>query len=129
VNLPWGFVITLAMTGVFIGLISSLVGLRQKAEIPLWFTWYAMWVVVVLVYRVPSPFPVILIASILAGILNGLTSSLLIKSYRKKNPWYEKQLDVSNMRVARRFLTVGPIIGAVFGAVVGGIAWGLSKAL
>lgn len=126
-SLSWGFVITPAMTGVFMGLTSSLVGLRQKAEIPLWFTWYAMWIMVVLAFRGPNPFLVILIASILAGILNGLTTSLLIESYRKKNPWYAKQMEVPNRQVVRRFLMTGPIVGAVFGALIGGIAWGLSE--
>lgn len=126
-SLPWGLVLSFALTGVFMSLLSCLRGLRQKAEIPLWWALYAIWVVIVVWRDVPNPFLVILVASILAGVLNGALTSILIEHYIRNNPWYADKMQGSKLVLSARFLMMGVVIGVVFGALVGAIAWALSR--
>ncbi len=127
VTMPWGTIIALASTGIGMALLSSLVGMRQKIEIRLWWSLYAIWVAVVLLTGIAAPFLTILIASVLAGVLHATTQGLLINHYRRNNPWYADQMKGSNAKSAAQFLMMGVIIGTGFGALVGVIAWGIAR--
>ena len=126
-DLPWGLIAALGSTGIAMALLSSLVGMRQKVEVPLWWALYAVWVAVVLLTGVQAPFRTILLASIFAGIVHGITQGLLIERYKRSNPWYADKMKGPNAKLAMMFVVMGVVIGVVFGAVVGGIAWGLAR--
>ena len=124
--LQWGIIISLASTGIIMALLSSLVGMKQKVESPLWWGLYVIWIIVVLLLKANNPFLTILVSSILAGLLHGITQGILIEHYKKNNPWYVERMQGSNVKMAIQFVVMGIAIGAGFGAIVGGIAWGLS---
>ena len=126
-GLRWPLVLGLAATGIPMALLSSLVGLRQKVEIPLWWALYAGWVVVVLSTGVEAVFTTITVASLLAGIAHSATQALLVRHYRRNNPWYAEQMQGSDGKLAAGFLVMGVVIGLGFGAVVGLVAWALAR--
>lgn len=125
-NLQWGLITGLSGTGIIMGLISCLVGMRQKVEIPLWWGLYAIWIAIMLFTNASAPFLTILIASGLAGILHGMTQAFLVDHYKENNPWYAEKMQGPKGKMATQFVVMGIVIGIVFGAIVGGIAWGLS---
>lgn len=125
-DLKWSLVLSLAATGILMALLSSLVGMKQKVENTAWWGLYVVWIIVVLLLKTQNPFLTILISSILAGSLHGLTQGILIEQYKKNNPWYAEQMQGSNLKMATQFFLIGIVVGAGFGAIVGGIAWGLS---
>ena len=45
-DLFWPIILGLGSTGILMALLSSLVGMRQKVEMPTWWGLYAIWVVV-----------------------------------------------------------------------------------
>ena len=124
-DVSWVLISGLASTGIVIAVLSCLVGMRQKIEIPLWWMNYAAWVMIVLLTDSPSPFLTIVISSLLAGVLHGTTQAVLLRQYRRNNPWYEDRMRVPDRRLRVQFILMGVAIGGLFGAVVGGIAWGL----
>ncbi|MGD8867276.1 MAG: hypothetical protein PVI01_06590 [Gemmatimonadales bacterium] len=126
-ELPWTMIVVLAATGLLMGLVSCLVGMRPKVENSAWWALYAVWVAVVLLFDRGAPFLTILIASALAGALHGTTRALLLAQYRAHNPWHAKWTRGPRAKLALQFVVMGVVIGTAFGAVVGGIAWGLSR--
>lgn len=126
-GLPWNVIFGLAATGIFMALLSSLVGIRQKLEVPLWWGLYALWIAFVLIVEPTAPFRTILVASFLAGIVHAATQSLLLDAYIANNPWYADQMQKPKTKLAVSFLTQGVLVGIVFGALVGGIAWAIQR--
>lgn len=126
-ELPWTVIAPLAATGVLMGLVSCLVGMRPKVENPAWWALYAVWIAVVLLLDRGAPFLTILIASALAGTLHGATRALLLDQYRAHNPWHAKWTQGPRGKLSLQFVVMGAVIGTAFGAVVGGIAWGLTR--
>jgi hypothetical protein len=122
-TLPWQLILGLSTTGILMALLSSLVGLRQKVEIPMWWGLYVIWIVIVLASGVREVFRTILFASVLAGLLHGLTQAILLEQYRKNNPWYADEMQSSTARLRARFVLAAVAVGAAFGAIVGGVAW------
>jgi len=128
-EVSWGLVAVFGATGLIMAMLSSLVGMRQKIEIPLWWMNYAIWIVIVLLKNAPAPFLTILIASIIAGIVHGFMQSILLSAYKANNPWYADRMKGRESRLRLQFMTMGVVIGCAFGAIVGGIAWGLERIL
>ncbi|MCP3981784.1 MAG: hypothetical protein GY716_20980 [bacterium] len=128
-DLPWAWISILAATCIPMALLSSLVGLRQKLEMPLWWGLYAIWIAVVLMLDIGAPFRTILIASTVGGVLHGITQGVLIDRYIENNPWYADQMQGPKPRMRMMFVVMGLGIGLVFGAIMGGIAWGLDRYL
>jgi hypothetical protein len=126
-GISWIHVCAFGATGMGMALLSCLVGMRQKLEIPAWWLLYVLWIVVVLVLDVRAPFRTILYASTLAGLLHGATTSMLMDQYILNNPWYAEQMQGPKPALARQFILTGVGIGVAFGALVGGIAWGLAR--
>lgn len=126
-DLSWGWILVLASTGIIMALVSSLVGMRPRVEIPSWWALYAAWIVVVLVIGNDAPFRTILISSILAGIVHGLTQALLIDSYLDNNPWHaDKMTGPPRSTLEFQFILSGVLFGAAFGVLVATIAWALA---
>ncbi|TDI86511.1 MAG: hypothetical protein E2O78_02765 [Caldithrix sp.] len=128
-DISWHLVLSLASTGIGMGLVSCFVGMRPKLENPLWWLLYFIWITVVLSLGSNAPFLTLLLASVLAGLLHGCTSALLIDKYIQNNPWHSKQMQGPKSKLARRFVAIGLSVGVVFGVVVGGIGWSLSRLL
>lgn len=126
-ELPWGLVALFASTGLGMALLSCLVGMRPKVENPAWWGLYAGWVIVAFALGVEPVFRMILVSSILAGVLYGITCGLLLDRYIANNPWHAERMQGSRMRLKGRFLLTGVLVGAGFGAVVAGIAWGIAR--
>ena len=126
-TLSWPLILGLSSTGIFMALISSLVGMRQKVEVPSWWILYAIWVAIVLGSGNEAPFRTILIASLVAGVLHAITQSLLLDAYIRNNPWYAEQMQKPRTILRLQFLRSGVMIGAGFGALIGGIAWGIGR--
>lgn len=126
-ELHWTLVGVLAMSGIAMGLVSCLVGMRPKLENSLWWGLYAAWIAVVLTLGRGSPFLTILVASGLAGVLHGATQTLLLDQYRASNPWHAERTQGPRGKLALQFVAMGAVIGTAAGAVVGGIAWALSQ--
>lgn len=55
-ELPWDLVLALSTTGVFMALLSSLIGMRPKVENPLWWAVYAVWIAMWQLRTVGRPF-------------------------------------------------------------------------
>jgi len=125
-NLDWIFIGALSTTGIIMALISCLIGMRQKVEIPLWWSLYAIWIVITLSTDTPAPFLTILTASSLAGTFHGVIQAFLIDQYIRNNPWYAEKMQGPRKKLAAQFVIMGVVIGIVFGAIVGGIARGLA---
>ncbi|MFQ5530247.1 MAG: hypothetical protein ACE5FP_07835 [Gemmatimonadota bacterium] len=126
-SLPWALIVGLGLTGVLMGLVSCLVGMRPKVENPAWWGLYAIWIAIVLFVDRSAPFITILIASGMAGLLHGTTTALLLDQYRDNNPWHAEKTQGSRGTLAAYFIGMGLVIGIAFGTVVGGVAWGLSR--
>jgi hypothetical protein len=122
----WGLVMGLGATGIVLALLSCLVGMRPKVENPAWWGLYVVWIVVVLAVGVSPPFFTLLAASILAGLLHGTTTELLIDRYIENNSWHAEKMQGPKSKHALKFVLTGLVVGVGMGAVVGGIAWGLS---
>lgn len=126
-DLPWTLIAALGSTGILMALVSCLVGMRPKVENPAWWGLYTVWVTIVLLLDRSAPFRTIVIASTIAGVLNGTTVSLLLDQYRRNNPWHAEQTQGSRGKLAAQFIGMGLAIGVGFGAIVGGIAWGITR--
>ena len=126
-ELPWDLVLALSTTGVFMALLSSLIGMRTKVENPLWWAVYAVWIAIVVTADRGAPFLTILVASPLAGLWHGATQAILVNQYKRNNPWHAEKMRGSRRKYLAQLLLMGVAVGTVFGAVVGAIAWGLSR--
>ncbi len=126
-ELDWTLILGLGATGVLMALVSCLVGMKARVEMPAWWVLYAVWVVVVLKVGNATPFRTILFASIVAGVLHASVQCLLLPQYIRSNPWYAEQMKKPTGTLRRQFLISGVLIGAVFGALVAGIAWWIAR--
>ena len=122
-GLSWPLILGLASTGVVMALVSSLIGMRQRVEIPSWWALYAGWVAIVLLSGNDAPFRTVLMSSALAGVLHATTQSILLDQYIRNNPWYSEQMNKPRTSLRAQFLVSGLLIGTGFGALVAGIAW------
>ena len=126
-ELSWVLILALASTGIIMALASSLIGMRQRVEIPSWWALYAVWVAIVLLTGNDAPFRTILISSVIAGVLHATTQSILLDHYIKNNPWYSEQMNKPRASLRLQFIISGIVIGTAFGALVAGIAWGIRR--
>lgn len=126
-GVSWGLVAAFAATGVLMALLSCLVGMRPRLENPLWWALYAVWVAIVLSAGIEAPFLTLWLSSILAGLLHGGVTALLLDRYIANNPWHADRTKGPRGKLAAQFVAMGVVIGAVFGLVVAGIAWGLAR--
>ena len=110
-QLPWTLVAVFATTGILMGQVSCLVGMRPKVENPAWWGLYVVWMVVVFLLEPAAPFLTILVASGLAGLLHGATTGLLLNQYREHNPWHAERAKGPRVRVAAQFVAMGAVIG------------------
>ncbi len=90
-ELPWDLVLALSTTGVFMALLSSLIGMRPKVENPLWWAVYAVWIAIVVSADRGAPFLTILVASPLSGLWHGATQAILLNQYKRNNPWHAEE--------------------------------------
>ncbi len=128
-DISWHLVLSFAATGIGMGLLSCLVGMKPKLENPLWWGLYLIWITVVLGLGSNAPFLTLLLASTLAGVLHGCTSALLMDKYIQNNPWHSKKLKGPKSKLAQKFVKIGMGVGFGFGLIVAGIGWGLSRLL
>jgi len=126
-TLSWPHVLGLGAFGLVLGLLSTLVGLKQKQEISLWFAIYFAMVLLARVTSAPHPFTTILFASILAGLLSATTTMILFGPYVRNNPWYAEQVRRPRAQLAGSFYGMALGMGTLFGAVFGGLAWALQR--
>lgn len=98
-ELPWDLVLALSTTGVFMALLSSLIGMRPKVENPLWWAVYAVWIAIVVTADRGAPFLTILVASPLAGLWHGTTQAILLTQYKRNNPWHAEKMRGSRPEV------------------------------
>jgi len=126
-GVSWGLVAAFAATGVLMALLSCLVGMRPRLENPLWWALYAVWVAIVLSAGIEAPFLTLWLSSILAGLLHGGVTALLLDRYIANNPWHADRTKGPRGKLAAQFVAMGVVIGTVFGLVVAGIAWGLAR--
>ncbi|MFT6395955.1 MAG: hypothetical protein ACJAYU_000697 [Bradymonadia bacterium] len=116
-------VLVLSLTGLIMGLITSLVGIAA-IEAYVWTVFYVAWVVIVTQRGVEKPFVTIMAASMIGAVLTGVSQMLLFESYMANNPAYAEQMaDAKSWQT----VPVALVMGAVFGAVFGGIAAGIRK--
>ena len=126
-ELSWPLILGLSSTGIPMALASSLIGMRQRVEIPSWWVLYAGWITIVLLSGNDAPFRTILVSSAIAGVLHATTQSVLLDHYIKNNPWYSEQMNKPRTSLRLRFILSGLLIGAGFGALVAAIAWGIHR--
>jgi len=126
-DVSWQLVLSLGATGIVMALVSCFVGLRPKVENPAWWGLYAVWIAIVLALGDATPFRTVLFASIVAGGLHGVTTSLCIDRYIVSNPWHAERMQAPKSKLRLMFCATGLLVGTVFGAVVAGIAWGLAR--
>lgn len=121
----WMWVLVLSLTGLVMGLVTSLVGLPGSVEPLVWIAFYVAWGVLV-IRRELRPFLTPLVASTLSGVWTGGTQYVLRDQYLANNPWYADQLTEQGMTLSGTVL-FGVGMGVVWGLIVGGICWGVAK--
>ncbi|MEQ8766510.1 MAG: hypothetical protein RL885_21530 [Planctomycetota bacterium] len=126
-EVSWELAVFFALSGIAMALVSCLIGMRPKVENPAWWLVYAAWIAIVILTNAPAPFWTLWIASMLAGLLHGATSALLVDRYVQNNPWHQERMQGPRKKHQLQFLIAGPIVGVVFGALVGGIGYGLAR--
>lgn len=126
-EISWWLVVVFASSGIGMALLSCLIGMRPKIENPLWWGLYVVWVGIALAAGIKAPFSTLLVSSILAGLLHGTTSALLLDQYITNNPWHANRMQGPRGKLASQFMVMGIVFGIAFGAVVAGIAWGISR--
>ncbi len=110
----WTWIAIFSLTGVVVGLLTSLVGLPGGLEPAVWVGFYLLWGVAVVKRDLP-PFWTPFIGSVGSGVLVGITQFALWTSYVASNPWYADQIADSEAN-----------LGQILGFGVGmGIGWGL----
>lgn len=113
----------LSLTGVVMGLATSLVGIPPRIETGIWVAFYVAWIALVVRFDVKRPFWTILLGSIATGVVAGTIQVLLFWQYRANNPWYAEELQ-GRGRTAflGTFVGQGIIAGAIFGIIAGVLA-------
>ncbi len=114
-SLSWPAIAILSLTGLVMGLLTSLVGLPQFVELGVWLTAYVGWGFFVLRSNLPA-FVTPLLASVLSGVWTGGAQYLLRDQYVANNPWYASDIAEAGG------ITLGGVLGF---ALVMGLAWGL----
>lgn len=113
----------LSLTGVVMGLVTSLAGIPPSIETVVWIAFYVAWIVLVVRYRIERPFLTVLLGSIATGVLAGAIQVLLFWQYRANNPWYADELQGKGRTAfLMSFVGQGVIAGAIFGLIAGALA-------
>ncbi|MCH9682266.1 MAG: hypothetical protein K0V04_12580 [Deltaproteobacteria bacterium] len=115
-----GFIFALSLTGVVMGLLTSLVGLPQAVEVSVWIAAYVVWGVVVVRTR-QRPFLTTLLASLLSGVWTGTLQVVLAEQYIANNPWYAEDIVQAGGMTAAAVIGFALTMGLAWGLVVGGI--------
>lgn len=120
--------LALSLTGVVMGLLTSLVGLGVPAEPIVWTLAYAAWAVIVVKARTPKPFLTVVVGSLLTGLWCGVVQTVLFDAYLASNAEAAAQIeDPSRAAAAPLLIGFGVLMGLVFGAIFGAIAAAISK--
>ncbi|MGD8815859.1 MAG: hypothetical protein PVJ51_01645 [Acidobacteriota bacterium] len=126
-EISWVYVAAFAASGMAMALLSCLVGMRPKVENPAWWALYAVWITVVLRAGIPSVFWTLWVSSVLAGLLHGVTSALLLDRYIASNPWHADRMEGPRGKLGAMFVGIGAVVGTAFGLLVAGIGWGIER--
>ncbi|MEM6929832.1 MAG: hypothetical protein AAF602_23030 [Myxococcota bacterium] len=120
----WKWIGLFSLTGLVMGLATSLVGLSPSVEPIVWTAFYALWGVIIVRERL-SPVVTPLIAGVGTGVLTGLTQFALWDSYVASNPWYADQMtDEVGLGAILGFAIV---MGAIWGLLVGAVCWAVQR--
>ncbi len=123
--MAWKWVGIFSLTGLLMGLVTSLIGLYTPAEIVTWIGCYVVWGRVIFADDLPR-FTTPLLGSIGAGGLTGLTQFLLWNQYVESNPWYAADLVGTSANLVE-ILRFSVEMGAGCGVLVGGVCWTITK--
>ena len=123
----WSLVLLLSLTGVVMGLLTSLVGLPQSVEASVWMGFYVAWGVVILKRRA-SPFTSALVASVLSGVWTGSLQIALGDAYIAHNPWYAEEIAKAGGMQPTAVMIFALGMGVAWGVLVGGILWVITRA-
>lgn len=110
-----------ALSGVAMGLVTSLAGLRKGWDVYGWILIYAVMIAGISLMGVASPFWTTFIGSIAAGLAAGLVQASLRPWYIQNNPWYRPERR-SATRATATFIVFGLLMGVLVGLMAGGIA-------
>ncbi len=114
----------IGVTGVFMGNLTSFVGLKVKAEFPIWATLFLIWAIVARVDTL-GEFGWFVMISMAAGLATGLSQAIMFDMYRRNNPWYADKMPETRAEAFRSFPPFGSIVGLVWGVVFGGISYAI----
>lgn len=120
----WKWIGLFSLTGLVMGLVTSLVGISPSLEPVVWTAFYALWGIVIVRERLP-PVLTPLVAGVGTGILTGLTQFALWDSYVASNPWYADQI-TDDVGVGA-ILGFAVVMGAIWGLLVGAVCWGVQR--
>lgn len=123
--LSWPAIVGLSMTGLAVGLLTSLVGLPQFVELGVWLTAYVGWGFLVLRRKLPA-FVTPLAASVLSGVWTGGTQYLLREQYVANNPWYAEEIAEAGGITLAGVLGFALVMGLAWGLVLGGVFRGIA---
>ncbi len=122
----WTWIGILSLTGIVMGLLTSLVGLPWGLEPAVWVGFYIVWAVVVL-KRGLAPFATPFAASIGSGVLVSLTQFALWEQYVASNPWYFEDVATATERSLPALMGFGIGMGIGWGLLVGGTCWAIAR--
>ena len=126
-NRLWSLALGLSLTGVVMGLLTSLVGLPQAVEPGVWIGFYVLWGVAILRTGTP-PFVTALLASVLSGVWTGCVQIALADAYVANNPWYADQVAEAGGLQPVAVLLFGVGMGVAWGLLVGVVLWAIARA-
>lgn len=121
----WTWIALLSLTGLVMGLLTSLVGLPTPVELGTWVACYVAWGVLITRRDLP-PFSTAFGASLLSGVWTAGTQFLLWDSYVANNPWYAEELAETSASLPQ-LLGFALGMGAFWGLLVGGVCWGTAR--
>lgn len=122
--LSWSAIVLLSLTGLAVGLLTSLVGLPQHIELGIWIASYIAWGFFVVRRELPA-FVTPLLASVLSGVWTGGAQYLLRDHYVANNPWYADEIAKAGGLTLSGILGFALVMGLIWGLLLGGAFKGI----
>lgn len=110
----------LGLFGLIPGLITSLIGIKEKAAFALWVAIYITWFIIL---GDDASMMNMFLISVIAGLVNGITCFVLVDKHIESNPWAKEEFDKLGEKAAQTLLMFSLGMGVAFGVILAGISW------
>lgn len=134
-DLDHRLIVALGLSGILMGVVVAFGITRDSlwGELIAWTLMAVLWLWVVRMQRVKQPFLTLLLVSVVAGVLFGVTTQLFWSSYLEHNqqtftqPALEAGQDPSGLQIRATNVALGILFGGLWGVLVGALGAGLAR--